>query len=186
MSSRLLLSLFIHGFPSTLFSFRTTFFSFWNRKFHALQTFQTEWDYYYNKSSLDIHNSCSIKYPVFCQYSPTGIRDIFLNTVGGGSSPPALGISCFVTLHCNLQVEQGRYHDLGGAIILSHLRGNEHTRGYIFPHKGLSYAPEPPPLPLLDPSALFLLPLLSSALESHVKRKMRPYTSPYLEKREIR
>ena len=40
MSSLLLHSLFIPGFPSTLFSFRTTLFSFWIDNFRVLRTFK--------------------------------------------------------------------------------------------------------------------------------------------------
>ena len=36
----LLLSIFIHSFPSTLFSFKTTSFSFWTDSFHVLRTFK--------------------------------------------------------------------------------------------------------------------------------------------------
>ena len=69
MSSKLLLFIFIHGFPSTLFSIQNNIvFLQEQTAFNVLQTFITDWDNYSTKSSLVIQNSYSVEYPVFCQY----------------------------------------------------------------------------------------------------------------------
>ena len=56
MSSRLLISLFINGFFQHCFTV-----------FNVIQTFQTDLVESSTQSSLVIHNSCSIEYPVFYQ-----------------------------------------------------------------------------------------------------------------------
>ena len=73
MSSKLLLSLFINGFPSTLFSIQNNIFFLEHKFFNVLfmyktliQTFQTDWVYSSTQYSLVIQNSCSTYYPVFC------------------------------------------------------------------------------------------------------------------------
>ena len=71
MRSRLLLSLFIHGFPSTLFLFRTTFFLLEQTIFNVLQTFQTYWVDSSTQYIPVIKNSCYIDYLVFCHHSCT-------------------------------------------------------------------------------------------------------------------
>ena len=73
MSSRLLLSPFIHGFISTLFSFRTTLFFLEQTVLNVLQTFQTGWVESSTQSSPVIQNSCSIDYPVLCHRSCTSV-----------------------------------------------------------------------------------------------------------------
>ena len=63
----LLLYLFIHGFTSKLFSFRITFFLLEQTVFNVIQTFKTDLVESSTQSSLIIHNSCSINYPILCQ-----------------------------------------------------------------------------------------------------------------------
>ena len=80
MSSKLLLSLFIHGFPSTLFSIQNniifleqTVFSFLFVYQNLIQIFQTDCVDSSTQSNLVIQNSCSTYYPLLCHPSCTSV-----------------------------------------------------------------------------------------------------------------
>ena len=71
MSSKILIYLFINGFPSALFSIQNNIFFFEQKVFNFLfmyqtliQTFQNDWVESSTQSSLVIQNSCSTDYAV--------------------------------------------------------------------------------------------------------------------------
>ena len=68
MRSRILLSLYIYVFNSTLFHSEQHYFIIEQTVFNFLQTFQNDWVDSSTQSSLLIHNYCYIEYPVFCKY----------------------------------------------------------------------------------------------------------------------
>ena len=60
--------IYLHGFISTIFSIKNNIvFLLEQTVFNVPQTFQADWVDSSTQSTIVIHNSCSIEYPVFCQ-----------------------------------------------------------------------------------------------------------------------